>query len=106
MVLSKPFGRLPMKQDTKFKSAIKRYNAIMNDNGYEYLTIGERLSEGSVNTLEDMIKEVRYLLSTFYEEGHVNGDMMTTNYSYWYKQCKRMNKFLSDFEEVTDGKTV
>lgn len=87
-----------MMTDLEFKRCIKAYNEIMNDNGYEYLTYGQRLSDGSVTSLSDMIKEVRYLLSTFYEEGHVNGDMYHTNHSYWYKQCKRMNKFLSEYE--------
>lgn len=82
----------------EFERCVKRYNEIMNDNGYEYLTYGERLSDGSVTCVDDMIREVNYLLSTFYEDGHVNGEMAYSNYSFWYKQCKRMNKFLYDYE--------
>ena len=43
-------------KNLNMKSAIKRYNGIMLGMGYEYLTIGTILSEGTDNwNIRDMV---------------------------------------------------
>ena len=48
-------------------SAIKRYNAMMNEMGYEHNTIGEGWSDKTENwNLRDMVAECDYLYGTFF----------------------------------------
>ena len=58
------------------EKAIAKYNTIMNYIGYEHNTIGTKFSEDTDNwNLRDMVAEIDYVLSTYYEDGHINYEM-------------------------------
>lgn len=63
-------------KELNIKTAVKKYNDLMMMLGYEYNTIGTDFSEDTENwNLRDMVSEARYILETYYEEGHCNCDM-------------------------------
>lgn len=65
-----------MKDEKQMKTAVKKYNEIMETLGNVYLTIGTSFSVNTENwNLRDMVAECDYVLSTYYEEGHVNYEM-------------------------------
>ena len=65
-----------MKTNSVFETAVKRYNSIMEHIGYEHLTIGTSYSEETDDwNLRDMVAEMDYVYSTYFENGHCNGDM-------------------------------
>lgn len=62
--------------EKQMKSAVKKYNDIMEILGYEYSTIGTPLSEDTENwNLRDMVAECDYILLTYYKDGHSNNEM-------------------------------
>lgn len=85
------------------KKAIKRYNGIMNDLAYEHNTIGTKLSENTENwNIRDMVAECDYVLSTYYEDGHINGDMRYSDNleerKMWKNETGRLKRFIETFE--------
>lgn len=94
------------------QKVIKRYNSIMSMLCYEHNTIGTRLSEDTENwNLRDMVAECDYVLSTYYEDGHCNGDM---RYSYepeeraaWRRETGFLKRFIDRFSPmIADMKCV
>lgn len=90
----------------QLESAIKRYNSIMDDLCYEHNTIGTSLSENTEKwNLRDMIAECDYTLSTYYESGHINGDMRYSDDEYerklWRSQTGRLRRFIEKYEPFT-----
>ena len=82
------------------ETAIKRYNDIMNSIGYEHKTIGEPLSEDTENwNLRDMVAEVDYVLSCYYEDGHILGDMRydEDDIRIWRNETGRLKRFLNRY---------
>lgn len=100
--------------EKQMKSAVKKYNDIMEILGYEHNTIGTSLSENTENwNLRDMVAECDYVLSTYYEDGHVNCDMRFSDYDIermeWsYEVCmlqyfiKRYLRYVCDMK-CTEG---
>ena len=85
------------------KTAIKRYNGIMANIGYEHNTIGTTLSEGTENwNLRDMVAECDYTLSCYYEEGHCNGDMRYSDdeveRKMWRSETGRLKRFIEAYK--------
>ncbi len=96
------------------KQAVVRYNGIMNSIGYEHNTIGTNLSECTDRwNLRDMVAEADYVLSTYYEDGHCNGDMRYSEYEderkMWRSETGRLKRFIKAYEpfikemECTEG---
>ena len=55
----------------EFIKAVKRYNQIMIDCGWEHRTIGTRYSENTQGWgIKEMVNEAKYLLSCYYEPGN------------------------------------
>lgn len=94
------------------KSAIRRYNNIMEVLGYEHNTIGTRLSESTDDwNLRDMVAEADYTLSTYYEDGHCNGDMRYSDEpderKMWRSETGRLQRFIKAYEPfIKDMKCV
>ena len=58
-------GGIIIMKNLNMKSAIKRYNGIMQCIGYDHLTIGTNLSEGTENwNIRDIVAECSYLQKT------------------------------------------
>lgn len=84
----------------QYTQALKKYNEIMNDLGYEHNMIGDVLSEGTANwNLRDMVAECDYTLSTYYEYGHYNGEMRFSDDAderrLWASQVGKLKRFIA-----------
>jgi hypothetical protein len=84
----------------QYQQALKKYNEIMNGLCYEHNTIGTALSEGTANwNLRDMVAECDYVLSTFYEDGHLNGDMRYSDDAderrQWTSDTGKLKRFIA-----------
>lgn len=86
----------------QLSKAIARYNDLMETLAYEHLTIGTNLSEGTENwNLRDMVAECDYLLSTYFEWGHVNCDMMHGDEyerKAWRSETGKLRRFIKRFK--------
>lgn len=80
------------------KSAVKKYNDIMEILGYEHNTIGTSLSEDTEEwNLRDMVAECDYVLSTYYEDGHCNCSMRYGNetcHNEWVYETGMLKRFI------------
>ena len=90
-------------KNLNIKTAIKRYNDIMGNIGYEHNQIDTCFSEGTENwNLRDMIAECDYILSCYYEEGHCNGDMRYSEDEYerklWRSETGRLKRFIEAYK--------
>lgn len=101
---------------TTFEQAKKRYNKMMNDFCLEYLTIGERLSEGTENWgISDMVKECKYQLGVCFEDGNGNSEGRYTQeliewygwspesaqeaHKEWLSKTMRLRNFIKKYEK-------
>ena len=86
--------------EKQMKSAVKKYNDIMETIGYEFNTIGTSLSEDTENwNLRDMVAECDYVLSTYYEDGHCNCEMRFSDdeddRKAWVSEVGRLKRFIN-----------
>ena len=89
-------------KNLNMKSAIKRYNGIMQCIGYEHLTIGTNLSEGTDNwNIRDMVCECDYLLSMYYDEGNINGELRysddESDRKAWASETGKLKRFITAY---------
>ena len=88
------------------KRAVSTYNNIMYALGYEHKTIGEGWSEDTENwNLRDMLAEVDYVRSTFYESGHCNEDMRhgdEEERKEWRRCVSRLQRFIVNYEPYAE----
>lgn len=85
------------------KRAIKWYNDIMEQIGYDHVTIGKTLSEGTENwNIRDMVAECDYWLSTYYEGCHCNNDMRYSDEEderkMWRNETARLKNFIKAYK--------
>ena len=98
---------------------INRWNNVMNDIGCEYLSIGTRLSELDTQkeyygteagiTTAWMLKEAKYWLSCYYEEGNVRCDDRFEGeeaYKVWVSETGRLKRLISTLEKMEDSLIV
>ena len=86
--------------EKQMKSAVKKYNDIMEILGCEYATIGTSLSDGTENwNLRDMVAECDYVLSTYYEDEHCNCEMRFSDdedeRKMWVSEVGRLKRFIN-----------
>jgi hypothetical protein len=88
------------------ETALKRYNNIMWALCYEHNTIGTSLSENTENwNLRDMVAECDYVLSTYYEDGHMNHDLKyegKEEYKVWVRETGYLKRFIATYEKFID----
>ena len=85
------------------KTAVKRYNSIMGFLGYEHNQIDTLYSENTENwNLGDMVAECDYVLSTYYEYGHVNEALRHSQdleeRKMWKSETCRVARFIKAYE--------
>lgn len=85
------------------ESAIKRYNDLMCSLAYEHNTIGTRFSENTENwNLRDMVAECDYVLSCYFEDGHMNGDLRYSDdpeeRKMWRSETGKLERFIHTYE--------
>ena len=72
-----------------------KYNNLMNSLCLEHLTIGTMYSQGTEGWgKEEMIKEVKYQLSLYYQWGTSAGDMREDDPATWRKEVNKLKRFL------------
>ena len=73
----------------------QKYNKLMNSLCLEHLTIGTTYSQGTEGWgKEEMIKEVKYQLSLYYQWGTSAGDMREDDSATWRKEVNKLKRFL------------
>lgn len=88
-----------------------RYNTIMERLAYEHLTVGQYLSENGSGdpanvrnilwTPRDMVAEADYILSTYFENGHVNGELRygdANERKMWRQETGYLKRFIDRFK--------
>lgn len=89
-------------KNLNMEKALKRYNDIMYDVGYEHSTIGTRFSENTENwNLRDMVAEADYLLKCYYETGHCRCDdrfLGEEEYKIWVSETGKLKRFIKTYE--------
>lgn len=86
------------------EKATDRYNGIMFDLCADHLTIGiPSYSEGTDGwNLRDMVAECDYLLSTYYDPGHTNYDMRSSDdedeRKAWRSETGKLKRFIRAYE--------
>ena len=94
----------------QFEKVVKRYNALMYELCYEHVTIGTRYSEGTEKwNLADMVYECEYWLSTFYEDGHANGEMRygdADERKEWRRLTGKLERFINRYTGVIDAEEI
>ena len=92
------------------KNVLKKYNEIMNSLCYEHKTVETRFSENTsgnpknvkncLYTLRDMVAECDYVLSTYYECGHVNYDLRygdEEERKAWRSETGKLKRFIDHY---------
>ncbi len=89
------------------EKAIKRYNDIMMDCGWEHGTIGTSLSENTENwNLRDMVAEADYLLSCYYESGHCRFEdkfLGEDNRRIWLSETGKLSRFINTYKKFINN---
>jgi len=93
-------------KELKITQITEKYNEIMIELGYEHNTIGTRLSESTDGwNLRDMVAEMDYTLSTYYEDGHANEAMRhgePEEKKMWKNQTAKMKRFINHYEKYIE----
>ena len=97
-----------MKTKSIYDIAVKRYNAIMERIGYEHNTIGTSFSDETEDwNLRDMVAEMDYVYSCYFEDGHCNGDMRYSDdpdeRRMWHNETALIKRFIDRFKPHIDG---
>lgn len=86
------------------EKAVKRYNKVMMDLGYEHVTIGTEYSEmyDENTTIAKMVEEAEFWLDTYYEEDHANGMMKEDNKKLWVSETGKLKRFINAFKGIEE----
>lgn len=98
---------------------VNRWNSVMNDIGCEHVTIGTRLSEleshkGYYDTPHGvsaswMLKEAKYWLSCYYEEGNVRCDDKhydKDSYKVWLSETGKLKRLICKLEIIDEDAMI
>lgn len=79
---------------TNFDKAVKKYDELISEFYCEEDTVeGDEEKQKNWN-LRDMVAEMDYCLSRFYEEGNANFEDRKDDYDEWLSATKRMKRFI------------
>ncbi len=94
---------------------VKRWNRTMNDIGCEHLTIGESLSELDCYrtcygieegiSVEWMLKEAKYQLSCYFEDGNIRYDDRNTGkeeYRAWISESGKLKRLVERLKKESN----
>lgn len=99
-------------KNLNIKTAIKRYNGIMETIGYEHNTIDTKFSENTEGwNIRDMVAECDYVLSCYYEDGHCNAEMRFSDVPeerrMWKSETGKLKRFIEAYKPfISDLKCV
>lgn len=92
-----------------YQETAEWFNAVMNDICVEHMTIpgykGDSCSEGLMGekpTVEEMVKECKWWLSCYFEEGHDRSFALCAqegNIGLWNHETAVLRKFIKTFEQ-------
>lgn len=85
-------------------AATKRYNNLMDELCREFVTVGTPYAEGTEGwTVRDMVAECDYWLSTYYEDGHMNGDLRygdAEERKAWRSETAKLQRFIRRYDSM------
>lgn len=89
----------------QIETATKRYNNLMDELCREFVTVGTPYAEGTEGwNVRDMVAECDYWLSTYYEDGHLNGEMRygdAEDRRRWRSEVGKLERFIKKYEPLT-----
>lgn len=94
-------------KNLNMEKAIERYNDLMFSLCYEHNTIGTSYSESTDGwNLRDMVAETDYVLSCYFESGHINADMRYSDdeeeRKAWLSETGRLKRFIEAYKPFID----
>lgn len=97
------------KKPISFEEAKKRYNGIMLEAGYEHNCIGTEYDWSDNPTdrerinkygMDDIYRELEYLLYTMNESGHANYEEKENNPKWWRSVTSKTKRLMDRIKEV------
>ncbi len=88
---------------------IKRYNDLMISIEMGHSSIGTPYSDEITSywNLRDMVAECDYILSTYYEDGHINGELRHSDEEedkkLWKSETGKLKRFIKTYGPLTEG---
>lgn len=95
---------------------VNRWNNVMNDIGCEHLTINSKLSELEFHkeyygiesgiSIEWMLKEAKYWLSCYYENGNVRCDDRFIDedcYKIWVSETGKLKRLITRLDRIEES---
>lgn len=77
-----------------FEKAVKKYDELISEFYCEDVTIGDDEEKKENWNLRDLVAEMDYCLSRFYEEGNANFEDRKDDYDEWLSATRRMKRFV------------
>lgn len=99
--VGKPEEKVPA-DELDIEPIIKSYNHLITDFGYEDKTIAPGTDRENWN-LRDMVSEVEYIRSTFYDKDHVNSKLRAEDEKDFYNRTSRLRRFIRVYKPLIDN---
>ena len=103
-----PIGKPEEKVDASgiivFKQLVKGYNELMLKLGYPEKTIGLEVSGDTANwNVRDIIAEIEYIRSTFYDKNHENGKIRDEDPLTFNRSTNSLRHFIRKYKPYIEG---
>lgn len=85
-----------LKYILQFDKIINRYNNLMSSLCFEGSKVNNLLEENEVITIKDLVKECKYCLSLYYEEG--NSRSREENDTIWVSETNKLKRFINRYD--------
>lgn len=79
---------------TDFEKAVRKYDELISEYYCEDNTIEDNEEKQKKWNLRDLVAEMDYCLSRFYEEGNTNFEDRRDDYDEWLSATRRMKRFI------------
>lgn len=87
-----------------FNKIVERYNKLMATIGYEHSSIETEYSENTEGWgVKEMVAECEYYLSTYYEGGHMNNELIRGGQgekNEWRSHTGKLKRFIATYKEM------
>lgn len=102
--IGKPEERVPA-DPLDMRPIIKSYNRLISDLGYDCSVIGDNPDTENWN-LRDMVAEVEYIRSTYYDKTHDNSKLRVEDLRLFNNRTSRLRHFIRTYKPyISDLKT-
>ena len=88
-------------------SAVKRFNKLMTDVGYDDFNVDYGSMSNAKNwNIRDLVSRAQMILDTYSENGHINYDLKSESEQgakIWRSHTTKLKRFITSFEPFIDG---